>query len=80
MTGPPVLKKGAAATPASQGRTCAVDGNPLPPNRTRYCSEQCALRFKRKQTRARRAKQHRHRWQCLDCGARLRLGRKRVDD
>lgn len=59
---------------------CPVDGRSIPSGRKRFCSAECAVKFKRAQMRNKREREHRHRWQCLDCGKRTRLGRNPVGE
>ena len=57
---------------------CVVDGRLIPPHRKRFCSPECALRYKREAMRRKREHEHRHEYECVICGKRMRLGRKRV--
>jgi hypothetical protein len=56
-------------------KVCISCGRDLPPNRTRFCSAACLGQFKREKSRAEYG--HRHIYQCVECGHKLRLGRHR---
>lgn len=52
----------------------------VPPGREKFCSPDCAARYKRRKTREARAGQHRHDWTCRTCGKPYKPGRKRIPD
>jgi len=77
------LQKGTADLPSSEqptagpaptdGPTCASCSGPLPPGRTRFCSDSCSDRAKR--VAARESYGHRHTFVCIECGCELHSGR-----
>ena len=54
--------------------------NAVPPGREKFCSPDCAARYKRRKTRETRTGQHRHDWACRACGKRYKPGRRMIPD
>ena len=54
-----------------------ICGKPIPQGRKRYCSEQCRSQSNLLRTRAKRAGNHLHNFQCIGCGVEFTSGRPR---
>jgi hypothetical protein len=63
-------------TETSKMNGCVQCGSsPLPDGRTRFCSDACVAQWKRESERDRYG--HRHRFECVECGRALHLGRRK---
>jgi hypothetical protein len=67
--------RGPAMSQTSGSNGCAQCSSLLPENRTRFCSDACTAQWKRERERDRYG--HRHRFECVECGRALHLGRRR---